>query len=126
MQDLVDICYYCNKAFIRDRDRSCIIRTVIAKFIEALRYKTSIPDVNFLYLASIILQDAKGELPPNFILDHDPLSELNLTGPIYTGSTPWLEQYLPDIVEFVADVHTLGKVILSIGNKPKFCSPIRS
>ena len=85
-----------------------------------MRYKTSIPDVNFLYLASIILQDAKGELPPNFILDHDPLSELNLTGPIYTGSTPWLEQYLPDIVEFVADVHTLGKVTLLIANAMKF------
>ena len=55
-QDLVDLCYYCNKAFAKDRDKSCIIRTVIAKFIEALKYKTSIPDVNFLYLASMLLQ----------------------------------------------------------------------
>ena len=109
-QDLVDICYYCNKAFTKDRDKSFIIRTVIAKFIDALRYKTSIPDVNFLYLASMTLQDAKGELPPNFILDKDPLLEMSMSGPIYIGSTPWLEQYLPDIVEFVADVHTLGKV----------------
>ena len=29
---------------------------------------------------------------------------------MHTGSTAWLEQYLPDMVEFVADVHTLGKV----------------
>ena len=79
-QDLIDICYYCNKTFTKDRDKSFIIRTVIAKFIDALRYKTSIPDVNFLYLASMILQDAKGELPPNFILDQDPSLEMSMTG----------------------------------------------
>jgi len=109
-QDLVDICYYCNKAFVKERDKSCLIRAVIAKFIDALKYKTSIPDVNFLYLGSMMLQDAKGELPPSSILEDVPKIELGLAGPIHIGSTPWLEQYLPDIVEFVADVHTLGKV----------------
>ena len=109
-QDLMDICYYCNKAFVKDRDRSFIIRTVIVKFIDALKYKTSIPDVNFLYLASMILQDARGELPPNFILQLKQDVGVSMYGANYSGSTPWLEQYLPDIVEFVADVHTLGKV----------------
>ena len=109
-QDLVDICFYCNKAFIKDRDKSFIIRTVIAKFVDALRYKISIPDVNFLYLASMILQDARGELPPNFIISRVTLHEMSIVSPLYTGSTPWLDQYLPDIVDFVADVHTLGKV----------------
>ena len=109
-QDLMDICYYCNKAFVKDRDRSYIIRTVICKFMDALKYKTSIPDVNFLYLASMILQDAKGELPPNFILELKQDIGVSLYGTNHSGSTPWLEQYLPDIVEFVADVHTLSKV----------------
>jgi len=109
-QDLVDICFFCNKAFTKDRDKSFIIRTVIAKFVDALRYKISVPDVNFLYLASMILQDARGELPPNFILNSVCLQEMSITGPVHTGSTQWLEQYLPDIVDFVSDVHTLGKV----------------
>ena len=55
-QDLVDICSNCNKAFSKERDKSHVIRAVIAKFIEALKYKTSIPDVNFLYLGSMMLQ----------------------------------------------------------------------
>ena len=119
---MVDICYNCNKAFNKERDKSALIRAVIAKFIEALKYKTSIPDVNFLYLGSMMLQvpksphfppcfqDAKGELPPSSILEDVPRLEFCLAGPIQTGSTPYLECYLPDIVEFVADVHTLSKV----------------
>ena len=119
----MDICYNCNKAFNKERDKSALIRAVIAKFIEALKYKTSIPDVNFLYLGSMMLQvpkapstptpcfqDAKGELPPSSILEDVPRLEFSLAGPIQTGSTPYLECYLPDIVEFVADVHTLSKV----------------
>jgi hypothetical protein len=109
-QDLVEICYNCNKAFNKERDKSALIRAVIGKFIEALKYKTSIPDVNFLYLGSMMLQDAKGELPPSSILEEVPRLDLSLAGPIQTGSTPYLECYLPDIVEFVADVHTLSKV----------------
>ena len=80
------------------------------KFIDALKYKTSIPDVNFLYLSSMMLQDAKGELPPSSILEDVPKLELSLAGPIQCGSTPYLECWLPDIVDFVADVHTLSKV----------------
>ena len=30
----------------------------------------------------ILLQDARGELPPNFILDHDPLAEMPMSGPV--------------------------------------------
>ena len=124
-QDLVEICCNCSKAFNKERDKSHIVRAVIAKFVEALKYKTSIPDVNFLYLSSMMLQDARGELPPSSILevsgcqsfrlaDHVsqevPRLEPSLAGPVHTGSTPYLECYLPDIVEFVADVHTLSKV----------------
>ena len=55
-QDLVDICHFCNKAFFKERDRFTVTRAVIAEFIHALKYKTSIPDVNFLYLGAMMLQ----------------------------------------------------------------------
>ena len=32
------------------------------------------------------------------------------SGPIHTGATECLRPHIPDIVEFVADVHTLSKV----------------
>ena len=107
---MVEICCSCSKAFNKERDKTAIIRGVVHKFIDALKYKTSIPDVNFLYLSSMMLQDAKGELPPSSILEDVPKLELSLAGPIQCGSTPYLECWLPDIVDFVADVHTLSKV----------------
>ena len=33
-----------------------------------------------------------------------------VSGPIHTGATECLRPHIPDIVEFVADVHTLSKV----------------
>ena len=106
----MEICCSCNKAFNKERDKTAIIRGVVHKFVDALKYKTSIPDVNFLFLSSMMLQDAKGELPPSSILEDVPKLELSLAGPIQCGSTPYLECWLPDIVDFVADVHTLSKV----------------
>ena len=109
-QDLVDICSFCNKAFNKERDKNSITKAITAEFVHALKYKTCIPDINFLYLGSMMLQDAKGELPPSSILDEAPSVEMGLSGPIHTGATECLRPHIPDIVEFVADVHTLSKV----------------
>ena len=109
-QDLVDICSFCNKAFNKERDKNSITKAITAEFVHALKYKTCIPDVNFLYLGSMMLQDAKGELPPSSILDEAPSIEIGLSGLIHTGATECLRPHIPDIVEFVADVHTLSKV----------------
>ena len=109
-QDLVDICSFCNKTFNKERDKNSITKAITAEFVHALKYKTCIPDVNFLYLGSMMLQDAKGELPPSSILDDAPSIEMGLTGPIHTGATECLRPHIPDIVDFVADVHTLSKV----------------
>jgi hypothetical protein len=98
-QDLVDICFYCNKAFTKERDKNAITRAVVAEFVQSLKYKTAIPDVNLVYLASLVLQDAKGELPPSAILDRATTAtattaatmgsvDLGLVGPAqHTGAT---------------------------------------
>ena len=111
-QDLVDICFFCNKAFTKERDKNAITRAVVAEFVHALKYKTAVPDVNLVYLASLVLQDAKGELPPSAILS-EPSAPLDLgpAGPAqHTGATEVMRLHLLDIVDFILDVHTLSKV----------------
>ena len=98
--DLMDLCHHCNKGFVKERDKSAVTRTVIAKFIDALKYKNSIPDVNFLSLAGMLLQEARGELPPNSILE-----DCRPAGPAHTGSTPWLEQVIHSIMDTSNSAH---------------------
>ncbi len=125
--DLVDICFFCNKAFTKERDKNAITRSVVAEFVQSLKYKTAIPDVNLVYLASLVLQDAKGELPPSTIFDRTATAttgadgatgattggsvDLGMAGPAqHTGATEVMRLHLMDIVDFILDVHTLSKV----------------
>lgn len=55
-QQLVDVCYLCNRAFTRDRDKLILSRMVVYELLQAIKFKTSIPDSNLLMLINLILQ----------------------------------------------------------------------
>lgn len=57
---LVSVCHLCNKAFLKERDKLILTRTAVFEFVQALKFKTIIPDTNFLMLTNLVLQDAGG------------------------------------------------------------------
>jgi len=73
--------------------------------VQALKFKTNIPDGNLLLLVGFVLQDAGGALPQGII------SGLPDTAPIYTNNAAeCMRQYMNDVLDFLADFHTLSKI----------------
>lgn len=73
--------------------------------VQALKFKTNIPDGNLLLIVGFVLQDAGGLLPPGIV------AGLPETPPIFTTSaSECIRQYLNDVIDFLADFHTLSKI----------------
>lgn len=102
---LHDLCHLSNRAFGKERDKLQLCRQIVFELVQALKFKTQIPDQNLLLLVGLVLQDAGGAVPP------DVISGLPATPPIYTNnSADCMKQYLNDIMDFLADFHTLSKI----------------
>ncbi|XP_052119474.1 protein unc-79 homolog isoform X4 [Frankliniella occidentalis] len=107
---LVDLCYLCNRAFVKDRDKLLLTRTVVYEMVQALKFKVSMPDNNFLTLINFILQDAGGSLPLTLAMSQF-LALWTDPGPIFnTGAAECMRQHLGDALDFLADFHTLSKI----------------
>ncbi|XP_063244249.1 protein unc-79 homolog [Bacillus rossius redtenbacheri] len=107
---LVDLCYLCGKGFTRERDKLILTRMVVFELVQALKFKTSIPDANFLMLINFILQDVGGTLPSHVMMQD--ISSLVSEGmPVFsTNASECMKQHLPDLVEFLIDFHALTKI----------------
>ncbi|KAG8194067.1 hypothetical protein JTE90_003015 [Oedothorax gibbosus] len=105
---LSELCTVCNKN-ARERDKMVLTRTAVFELVQALKFKTSVPDANLLTLVQFILTDCGGRLAPNVILENTPVLPENQS--LYkTWAGECMQQYVNDALEFVADVHTLSKV----------------
>ncbi|XP_058465417.1 protein unc-79 homolog isoform X2 [Malaya genurostris] len=103
---LVDLCYLNSRAFSKERDKLQLCRQVVFELVQALKFKTNIPDNNILLLVGILLQDAGGAMPPGIIEDYFiPTSQFSCNIAECMRQT-----YINDIMEFLADFHTLSKV----------------
>ena len=51
--------YTYNLNFFIERDKFLITRTAVFELVQALKFKTIIPDTNFLMLANLVLQVIK-------------------------------------------------------------------
>ncbi|XP_055716676.1 protein unc-79 homolog isoform X6 [Phlebotomus papatasi] len=100
-----DLCLYSSRAFSRERDKLQLCRQMVFELVQALKFKTNIPDANLLLLVGFVLQDAGGAVPPGIVAglpDHPP---------IYTNNSgECMRQYLNDVMDFLADFHTLSKI----------------
>ncbi|XP_049954031.1 protein unc-79 homolog [Schistocerca serialis cubense] len=107
---LFDLCYLCNRAFTREREKLILTRMVVFELIQALKFKTSIPDSNIIMLINFVLQDAGSSLPVNMLVEHSfPVGPEG--GPVYnTNASECMRHHLGDSLEFLADFHTLSKV----------------
>ncbi|CAK9822552.1 Protein unc-79 homolog [Anthophora retusa] len=104
---LTDLCYLCHRGFTRDRDKHFFGRTIVFELIQAIKFKTTIPDSNFLLLLHFVLQDIGGSLPNTIALENVQTD----ISPIYnTNASESLKNQLSDVLDFLADFHTLSKV----------------
>lgn len=104
---LHDICAY-SRCFSRDRDKQYICRQMIFEFVQALKFKISIPDHNLLLIIGFILLDCGGSLPPDTLSDLPEM--LPAPQPNNTNAGECLRQYIHDVIDFLADFHTLSKI----------------
>ncbi|KAL9895820.1 UNC-79 domain-containing protein isoform 4-T5 [Glossina fuscipes fuscipes] len=101
---LYDICIY-GRSFSRDRDKQYLCRQLIFEFIQALKFKISIPDHNLLMIIGFVLLDAGCAFPPG-TLQGIP----DLPPALTTNAAECLRQYINDVIDFLADFHTLNKI----------------
>jgi len=106
-------------------------RVIIFELVQALKFKTTIPDENFLMLISFVLQGIVTVHTPNIVrllisfgISSDAGGSLPLTSALEnclklngsqnreysTGASDCMRQYIGDVLEFLADFHTLTKI----------------
>uniref|UniRef100_A0A8W7NZG6 Protein unc-79 homolog n=1 Tax=Anopheles coluzzii TaxID=1518534 RepID=A0A8W7NZG6_ANOCL len=105
---LVEICSLSGRAFAKERDKLYLGRQIVFDLVQALKFKINVPDNNLLLLVGFLLQDAGGILPPGIIGDIS-------TGESFVHANCNISEcmrqpYLNDILEFLADFHTLSKI----------------
>lgn len=83
---------------------------VVYELVQALKFKTFIPDSNLLMLINLILQDVGGSIPSNVVMNN--MKQLYVDyGPAYnTNISECMRLHLGDILEFLTDFHTSGKI----------------
>ncbi|XP_066903218.1 protein unc-79 homolog isoform X4 [Halyomorpha halys] len=110
-QQLSDLCYLCNRAFTREREKQALTRTVVFELVQALKFKTNIPESNFLLLINFVLQDAGGMLPaPTAKLEESAYPNLDSQQVYNTCAAEVMRQHLTDALDFLADIHTITKI----------------
>ncbi|XP_060537394.1 protein unc-79 homolog isoform X2 [Cylas formicarius] len=108
---LAEICYLCNKAFTKDRDKLILSRMIVFELVQVLKFKTTIPDSNLLMLINLILQDVGGAIPSNVVIKScsSPLA-IEFCPTYTTGISECMKMNLGDILEFLSDFHTISKM----------------
>lgn len=100
-----ELCFLNSRAFTKERDKLQLARQVAFELIQCLKFKTVVPDNNLLLIIGIILQDLGGSLPKGVVdgLPENPPFSANNTADC-------MRQFLNDVLEFLADFHTLSKI----------------
>ncbi|XP_023036492.1 protein unc-79 homolog isoform X5 [Drosophila willistoni] len=104
-QTLYELCTLNTRSFSKDRDKNLLCRQMIFEFVQALKFKSNIPDHNLLTVIGFVLLDAGGTMPPGScpgLPDAAPV--------LTTNAADCLRQYINDVIDFLADFHTLSKI----------------
>uniref|UniRef100_A0A914UX21 Protein unc-79 homolog n=1 Tax=Plectus sambesii TaxID=2011161 RepID=A0A914UX21_9BILA len=96
--DVLSICTSCTRAFMRERDKQCVARACVNELVQAIKFKSTLPEENYLVLLHLILQDAGETVAP----DIDDMYN--------TAAADCARPFMLDLVDFIADLHVLNKV----------------
>ncbi|KAM4690013.1 protein unc-79 homolog isoform 2-T2 [Rhinophrynus dorsalis] len=104
---LVELCGLCYRAFTKERDKYYLTRSVILDLLQALKLKSPLPDTNLLLLVQFICSDIGTKLAESTIIQKQMIASLPGCG---TAAMECTRQYIGDILDFIADMHTLTKL----------------
>ncbi|XP_056332911.1 protein unc-79 homolog isoform X1 [Danio aesculapii] len=104
---LVELCGLCYKTFSKERDKFYMSRIVVLELLQALKFKSSIPDTNLLLLVQFVCSDINTRLAESTILQKHMITPLP---GCTTAAMECLRQYLSELLDFIADMHTLTKL----------------
>ncbi|KAI5618876.1 protein unc-79-like, partial [Silurus asotus] len=104
---LVELCGLCYKTFSKERDKFYMSRVVVLELLQALKFKSPIPDTNLLLLVQFVCVDIGTRLSESTILQKHMISLLPVCT---TAAMECLRQYLSELLDFIADMHTLTKL----------------
>lgn len=103
-----------------------LCRMVIYELLQALKFKSSLPDCNFLMLINLVLQDCGGSFLPSSVVLHVTLSGIggsdtshpssshaHAAGIHVTNAADCMRLHIGDVIEFLADFHTISKIKVS-------------
>lgn len=101
-------------------------RLVVYELVQAMKFKTSVPDSNLLMLINIVLQDVGGSIPQNIIVIKDcPAFAPDYAQVYNTNISECMRLHLNDILEFLSDFHTLAKIKVGINNCLRKLVPLK-
>ncbi|XP_061113688.1 protein unc-79 homolog isoform X4 [Conger conger] len=104
---LVELCGLCYRAFNKERDKFYMSRIVVLELLQALKFKSPLPDINLLLLVQFVCADAGTRLAESTILQKHMIS--SLPG-CTTAAMECMRQYVSELLDFIADMHTLTKL----------------
>ncbi|XP_075470590.1 protein unc-79 homolog isoform X5 [Ascaphus truei] len=104
---LVELCGLCYRAFTKERDKLYLTRSVILDLLQALKLKSPLPDTNLLLLVQFICTDVGTKLAESTIIHKQMIASLPACG---TAAMECMRQYVSDVLDFIADMHTLTKL----------------
>ncbi|XP_050007321.1 protein unc-79 homolog isoform X4 [Alexandromys fortis] len=104
---LVELCGLCYRAFTKERDKFYLSRSVVLELLQALKFKSPLPDTNLLLLVQFICADAGTKLAESTILSKQMIASVPGCG---TAAMDCIRQYVSEVLDFMADMHTLTKL----------------
>uniref|UniRef100_A0A4W5RRT1 Unc-79 homolog, NALCN channel complex subunit n=1 Tax=Hucho hucho TaxID=62062 RepID=A0A4W5RRT1_9TELE len=116
---LVELCGLCYKAFNKERDKFYMSRIVVLELLQALKFKSPLPDTNLLLLVQFVCSDIGTRLAESTILSKHMIS--TLPG-CTTAAMECMRQYISELLDFIADMHTLTK--LKVNGWITCCQPL--
>lgn len=112
-EQLLEMCHNCARIFSKDRDRYLLTRTVVYELIQVVKFKVFLPDENLMMIVQFVLQDLDGTLVPSVVTEHlKPNSDPSIER-YSTNACECIKQYVPDLTEFISDVHTISRIRVS-------------
>lgn len=121
LEHVRELCILCARAYVRDRDRLCIARTFSLELVQALRFRTQLPDENILLLVQWALEDAGGTLSYSITaqsLERSQNKQLGQSGVSIeltsTNATECLRLHISELLDFISDVHALTRFKVSL------------
>uniref|UniRef100_A0A8C4EX94 Unc-79 homolog, NALCN channel complex subunit n=1 Tax=Dicentrarchus labrax TaxID=13489 RepID=A0A8C4EX94_DICLA len=104
---LVELCGLCYKAFNKERDKFYMSRIVVLELLQALKFKSPLPDTNLLLLVQFVCADIGTRLAESTIIQKHMIA--TLPG-CTTAAMECMRQYISELLDFIADMHTLTKL----------------